>query len=105
MTIATYGWPSAWSYNYTSISATGAFHFALGNRKWDPFILLSLGYHIVSFSEPSWYDSYYNYAYDRSRIFIGAQLGARYFLTPNVALQTRVGFGAGLLSLGLDWKF
>ena len=98
-----HGWSGSYSLNYFAISGTGAYHFAPSDARWDPFIGLSLGYYIVDADGP--WDGYgYAWAHG-SRLHVGLHAGARYFVTPGIALQARIGFDADVLSVGATWKF
>ncbi len=89
------------SYHYWSIGAMGNYHFILDDKKWDPFAGLVLGYYIVGVSTPI--GSYTGF--DASRMFLGLQVGARYQFSPSWTAQARLGFGASILALGVDYRF
>jgi hypothetical protein len=92
---------SGFSYSYLVIGATGSYHFDIKEPKWDVFGGLALGYYIVSVTTPVGTFT----GFDSSRLFVGLQGGARYFISPNLALQGRLGFGAYILAVGVDFKF
>ena len=93
---------SGYSYKYITIGGTGSYHFMLDDKKWDPFVGLALGYYIVSIKTPA---GGVSTGLDASRLFLGGQGGVRYFFSPNLAGQARVGFGAYILAVGVDFKF
>lgn len=96
-----------WKYTDILIGAQGNYHFKLDTDKFDPWIGLTLAYDAgsVSWDGPSGY----NYASPTyGGFFIGANAGARYWVSPTVGLSARVGFGSlsyGGLDLGVDFKF
>ena len=99
-----YGWAHAYSLNYFAINGTGSYHFAPSDTRWDPFIGLSLGYYVVDADGP-WDEYGYGRSHGGSRLYLGLHAGARYFVTPSLALQARIGFDADVLSVGATWKF
>ena len=92
-------------YNYTFIPV-GVYldyHFALDDRKFDPFIGLGLGYLILneSYTGPS--DGKFSVGYN-SGIYVTGQVGARYWFSPNVAGRAELGFGHSFIGAGVDFK-
>ncbi len=91
------------SYTWIPIGIMGYYHLDLDNKKLDPFGGLGLGYEIVNASWAGgnipWSAGY------SSGLFIAGQIGIRYFFQPNLAAQARLGFGASLISVGIDYKF
>ncbi len=92
-----------WSYRVIPVSGFVNYHMTLKNTKFDPYAGLALGYNVItsSFDGP-------NGESDASAragaMFVGVQLGARYFVKPNLAVQAQTGLGLGALSLGVNWK-
>ena len=93
---------SGFSYRYITLGVTGSYHLALPDKKWDPFAGLVIGYYIVNVKTPT---GTFTFAFDSNRAFFGFQGGVRYFFSPNVAAQARVGFGAYILAVGVDFSF
>jgi hypothetical protein len=93
---------SGFSYRYLTFGLTGSFHFQLPDKKWDPFAGLVLGYYVVNVTTPA---GTFNFGFEGSRAYLGLQGGIRYFFSPNIAAQARVGFGAYILAVGVDFKF
>ncbi len=93
-----------WSYSWIPIGVFGAYHFVLPNRKWDLFTGLGLGYIAVN---ASWHRpdggliETSSAAYGSSLYWSGTA-GARYFFSPGFALHGRLGWGASVLSVGVD---
>lgn len=76
------------------------------NDTFDPWAGLTLAYDAGSVS---WDGPNYNYASPTyGGLFLGAQVGGRYFFTPTLAGVVRLGFGSlsyGAFDIGVDWKF
>jgi len=95
-----------WSYTNILIGAQGNYHFKVTNDKWDPWVGLVLAYDggSVSWSGPSGY----NYASPTvGGFFLGAQGGVRYWISPNLGIVARLGYGSlsyGALDVGVDFK-
>jgi hypothetical protein len=102
-----YSWSSgniggySWSYKYIPVGVTANYHFALEDKRFDPFVGLGLGYNVVtcSWSGPSAGDCGYS-----SGIYFIGKAGARYFFNPKIAAYADVGAGAATLNLGLMFK-
>jgi opacity protein-like surface antigen len=93
---------ASWSMNVVPVGAYANYHLVLENRRFDPYVGLGLGYAVVSGSARVGGESVS--AARGSGVFTFGQLGARYFVTPNLAAQAQTGFGIGSLSLGVSWK-
>ena len=99
---------SGYRYTYTwmPIHAYGAYHFALPQRKWDLFAGLGLGYIIIggTLDAPDGSsDNIFTEDTYSSHLFWTGVAGARYFFTPGLSAQARLGFGISILSLGVDF--
>ncbi len=98
-----------WSYSYVTFGAQANLNFnKIGDGKFVPFVGLVLGYNSVSASityKTSGYSSTAGYS---SGFWTWGQAGARYFVSPQVALVARVGLGNFnyyALELGADFRF
>ena len=96
-----------WKYTDILIGAQGNYHFKLSTDKFDPWVGLVLAYDAgsVSWDGPSG-SNYSSPTY--GGVFIGANAGARYWVSPTIGISARVGFGSlsyGGLDLGVDFKF
>jgi hypothetical protein len=99
-----YSWSDGYySYSYIPIGIYCDYHFALDDTRWDPFVGLGLGYVIVSASYSGPSDNNYNYGYG-STVFLAAQAGVRYFVSPSVAIRAELGLGYLPLGVGVDFK-
>lgn len=97
-----------WKYSNILIGVQGNYHFKMKpGSKIDPWAGLVLGYDASSTT----YDgpSGYNYSSPSSGgLVLNAQGGARYWISPTVALRASIGYGSlsyGALDLGVDFKF
>ena len=96
-----------WKYKYTYIliGARGAYHYdLLHNDKIDTYGGAMLGYNIVSFSEENTPLSAFPTSASGSYMTFGGFVGGRYYFTPNLAAQVELGFGIGLLTIGISYK-
>lgn len=96
-----------WKYTNILIGAQGNYHFAVSNDKLDPYAGLVLAYDAgsVSWSGPSGYN-YSSPTY--GGLWLAAQGGLRYFVSPTIAITGRIGFGTlgySGLDFGVDFKF
>ncbi|HEX3926756.1 MAG TPA: hypothetical protein VHW65_02070 [Gemmatimonadales bacterium] len=92
-----WGWGvsgSYWSYSggaYT-IGGTAAYHFQTSNAQLDPFVAGFIGVFGCSGCHRA------------GGLFPGVNGGVRYWIKDNLALAGRVGWGAGILSVGVEFK-
>lgn len=95
-----------WTYSWMPIHVFGAYHFELPNRKWDLFAGLGLGYIVVDGEldapDGATRDIFTEDSYS-SHLFWTGVAGARYFFTPGISAQARLGFGISLLAVGVDF--
>lgn len=95
-------------YNFTSLGFQANYNFThIGTGEFAPYIGLTLGYNNVS----NTYTNKNNVAVGTETYTSGAwiwgQLGARYFFSPNVAGNLRIGIGNNdfyPLEIGVDFK-
>ena len=96
-----------WSYTDIIIGVQGNYHFKLEENKFDPYVGIILAYDggSVSWDGPGGY----NYASPTyGGFFLGAHGGARYWVSPTIAISAMIVFGTlsyGSLDLGVDFKF
>ncbi len=97
-----------WSYTNIIIGAQGNYHFALENKKIDPFLGLVLGFNIASSSwdgpnTSGWDGEGTSYG----GMFLNLNAGLRYWFSPQMAVRANFGVGNVVSSLvfGLDFKF
>jgi hypothetical protein len=95
-----------WNYTNILIGAHGNYHFVTSSGKFDPYIGLVLAYDAGSVSWSGPYGNYSTPAY--GGMWLAAQGGARYWISPSIAISGRIGFGTlgySGLDLGVDFKF
>lgn len=98
------GW---WTYTDILLGAQGNYHFRLDNKKLDPWAGILIAYDVGSvdydgpssnwFTEPSY-----------GGFWIGLHAGMRYWISPDLAISGRLGFGSysySALDVGVDFKF
>ncbi|HMQ68797.1 MAG TPA: hypothetical protein PKA90_07485 [Ignavibacteria bacterium] len=104
----TYNNGSYRDYNFSSLGFQANYNFtSIGTGEFVPYLGLTLGYNNVS----STYVKNNNVAIDNdsytSGVWVWGQLGARYFFSPKVAGNLRVGIGNNdfyPLEIGIDFK-
>lgn len=89
-----------WKYSYLLIGARGNYHFAT-TEKFDPYAGLTLGYNIVSVKSPA---QARGYTAKGSALLFGGQLGANYYFSSNTGAFAELGYGIGVLTIGLTAK-
>lgn len=94
----------SWKYTYFLIGARGEYHFLEDVQNLDGYAGLTVGYNIVSVTTPSGYLGH-DYSASGSYAVIGVHGGVRYFFTPNFAVFGELGYGLGILTAGIAYKF
>lgn len=97
-----YGKDYKWTYHYIIVGARGEYHFMEPSDKFDIYGGVTLGYNIVSVSEPSGYAG--GYSSEGSYLFYGFHAGARYAFTPKIGAYAEIGYGLGIVNLGINFK-
>jgi hypothetical protein len=96
----------SYKYSYFTLGVRGSYHFLqLPNEKLDLYGGLGLGFNIVS----SKYDgTAINQVLVRgssgSYMFLGIHAGGRYFFSPNFAAYAELGYGLGILNIGIAFR-
>jgi hypothetical protein len=99
-----------WKYTYIVIGARGAYHADLfHNPNIDTYGGIMLGYNIVSASSTGTLPTYYGYGYpsysaSASYLEYGIFVGGRYYFNPHWAVQAELGYGLGILNIGIAYK-
>ena len=99
----------SFKYSYIVIGARGSYHLDLfHNPNIDTYGGILLGYNIVS-SSWTWNNGYNNYfggAYGASASYLeyGIYVGGRYYFDPHWAVQAELGYGLGVLNIGIAYK-
>ena len=97
---------SYWKYTNVLIGVQGNYHFILDNNKLDPYAGLVLAYDAGSASWNAGGNSFATPTY--GGMWLAAQGGLRYWVSPTVAINGRIGFGTlsySGLDIGVDFKF
>jgi hypothetical protein len=93
-----------YDYTYILIGARGAYHYdLLHNDKIDTYGGIMLGYNIVSSSVKTSIPGF-NASASGSYLAFGGFIGGRYYFTPQLAAQAELGYGIGLLTIGVSYK-
>lgn len=89
-----------WTYTYYALLARGMYHFhsALPEIPFDPYVGLALGYNVVTVSGTNTGSASGSYA------LFGVTAGARYWFTSKLAGQLELGYGLGIISLGIAYR-
>jgi hypothetical protein len=95
------GFGDEFKYTYLLIGARGNYHFGTTD-KFDPYVGVTLGYNIVTFSEPGGYSGLYSAS--GSELLAGAQIGANYYFSDNAGAFAELGYGIGIINVGLTLK-
>ena len=98
-----YDYLNYYSYSYLPIGVTANYHIKLENKKIDLFGGAGLGYNIISCSYDGPGTVGVDLCEDGSVYFI-VKGGARYFMTPKVALYGDIGTGASSINVGLMFR-
>lgn len=93
----------SWKYSYFLIGARGEYHFLEDVENLDGYAGLTLGYTVVSVTEPSGVLG--NFSASGSYAFFGFHGGVRYYFNPRFAVFGEVGFGLGFITAGVAYKF
>lgn len=92
-----------WTYRYIFVGARGEYHFVdVDVKDMDLYGGLTLGYNIVSVSEPSGFTG--DYTAQGSYLLYGFHAGARYMFSPKIGVFGELGYGIGYITLGLNVK-
>ena len=100
-----------WKYTYILIGARGAYHVDLmKNPNIDTYGGILLGYNIVSSKVTGTspyvaYGGWGSYSASASYLAYGVFVGGRYYFNPNLAVQAELGYGLGILNVGIAYKF
>ncbi|HXG00805.1 MAG TPA: hypothetical protein VNL69_08455 [Bacteroidota bacterium] len=94
-----------WKYTYITLAGRGSYHYPIENEKLDLYGGLDLGYNIVS----SKYDGdvagrAFAASASGSYIFFGAHVGGRYYFSESLAAFGELGYGFGILNVGISLK-
>lgn len=91
-----------WKYSYIIVGARGEYHFMKPEDKLDLYTGITLGYNIVSVTEPNNLPSYgITYSASSSSLLYGGHAGARYAFSNSFGVFAEVGYGIGYITGGI----
>lgn len=96
-----YGWGDITYSNYLFLAAASWHIDLLKNPKFDTYVVANAGFNIDTISKPK---NYPGKTESYGGLIWGLSVGARYYFIQNLAAVGEVGFGMGLLRIGLDYK-
>lgn len=102
-----FGGDYEWKYSYIVIGARGEYHFLENVDKMDGYAGATLGYNIVSVSEPTVntaYGTFGGYSSQGSYALFGVHVGLRYYFDPKIAVFGELGYGIGYITVGASFK-
>lgn len=86
-------------YRVIPVSVSGLAHFRLDEARLDPFVGIGLGYNVIQVDVGG------DPAARVSGLFVGGQAGVRWHFSPALAAHAQLGFGIGVLGVGLAARF
>ena len=97
----------SWKYTYITLAVRGSYHFLqIPEEKFDVYGGLSLGYNIVSAkSEGTNVNNVVVTGASGSYLFFGVHAGGRYYFSKTFAAYAELGYGLGILNVGIALKF
>lgn len=105
--IAFFSAKGEWSYTNIYIVANGNYHYdLLNNEKIDTWAALHVGYNAatVKWAWTSGTSLFTPAAATAGGVVIGLSANARYFVSDKLAVSARLGFGLGIVNIGVDYK-
>lgn len=95
----------SYKYSYITIAARGSYHPPLDVKNTDLYGGLDLGYTIVSANVDGQTPAGFGIVgASGSYLFFGVHVGARYFFSPRFAAYGELGYGFGILNLGINFR-
>ena len=92
-------------WSYTIIGFRGAYHFnGINTDKFDVYGGVMLSYNILSYTNNN-NSSFYTHDTYGSALGGSLYIGGRYFISPNFALYSELGYGVSILNFGVSFKF
>lgn len=93
-----------WKYSYIIVGARGEYHFMEPSDKLDAYAGATVGYNVVSVTEPSNLGLGVSYSAAASSILIGFHVGARYAVGNNWGVFGELGYGIGYVTAGAFFR-
>ncbi len=93
--------------SYTVIGVRSAYHYnGIENKDWDLYGGVMISYNIASYKytshDPAW--DHYTYSGENSGLRFSLYLGARYFVSPKIALFSELGYGISTFTIGVGFR-
>jgi hypothetical protein len=93
-----------WKYSYIIIGARGEYHFMEPGDKLDAYGGATVGYNVVSVTEPSNLGFGVTYSAASSAVLIGFHVGARYAIGNSWGVFGELGYGLGYATAGAFFR-
>lgn len=94
-----------WKYSYIILGARGEYHFLESNNKLDAYGGATLGYELLSVTEPGNLPKYgVTYSTKGSALLFGIHVGGRYAISNNFGVFGELGYGMGYITVGAFLK-
>ncbi len=95
----------SYKYSYITIAGRGSYHIPVDVKNTDLYAGLDLGYTIVSSKVDGNTPAGFTFtAASGSYFFFGVHAGARYYFSPNFAAYGELGYGFGILNIGIAFR-
>jgi len=92
-----------WEYTYIILGGRAAYHFdVFKDPKIDSYAGLTVGYNIVSTKEIGTIQS--GFSASGSYFLYGGHLGLRYYFSQQLGAQVELGYGLGVINVGISYK-
>lgn len=91
-----------WKYTYVLAAARASYHFKVNDEKFDPYLGAILGYNIASVKWKG--EEAAPASSSAGEVIFGGHIGARYWLAEKVGIFGELGYGVGVLNLGVAFK-
>ncbi len=91
-------------FNYFFLAGRGNYYF-VNEAEYNVYGGVMLGFAHYSLKKDSNSNNNTNISSSGSKTIFGVQVGARYFLSDNFALNAELGYGVNIFSIGISYKF
>lgn len=93
------------TYSYYVTGLRAEYHFTEDTVNYDVYAGCTAGYSFVSFSQPA--NIYSNSGFNALKSYgiLGIHGGIRYYVKPNFAFLSEIGYGIGYFSIGVSYKW
>jgi len=97
-----FGGFGGWRYTHILAAAKGSYHFKVKSEKFDPYAGVLLGYNIASVKWTG--DGEQPWSASAGGLMLGVHAGARYWFSDRIGVFGELGYGAGILNVGVAFK-